>query len=235
MLHQHGQAEGFKIAHTVVVEQTGLDGCTHGGGNALAVKDGADGRRAAKVTGNDLLRIRVQLPHLACDVFVAGAMEAVLADAQFLPPMVGNTVGGSAVGNGGMEAGFKAGNLLHVGVSIPNILHGPQIDGIVGRGKRGNPLHFRQQGIIHRLCAGKITAMDSLVAHRIQIFQISEDTAFLQCVHTEGKARRMIRNMCFSCFFGTIPQLQFIGTLLCANGLDLAAGQNLLLFLRKPV
>ena len=78
--------------------------------------------------------------------------------------------------------------------TLADVLHSIQIDGIIGGGKRGRPLHFPNQSIVHKTGAGKVAAVNGLIAPRRNIV----NTIFLQNRKAQGESCAVVGNKGFS-------------------------------------
>ena len=101
---------GVQIAAAGAHHQAGQRGHAHGGIDDLALIDCSDGRTVAQMAGdqlqalNGLLQI---LGSLVSHVLVAGAVEAVAADAVLLVVLIGDGVHISLRGHGAVESGIE--------------------------------------------------------------------------------------------------------------------------------
>ncbi len=83
---------GVKVAAAGAHHQTGQRGHTHRGINDAALIDSGDGGAVAQMAGDQLQalnRLLKELSGTVADILVAGAVEAVAADAVLLIVLIG--------------------------------------------------------------------------------------------------------------------------------------------------
>ena len=101
---------GVQVAAAGAHHQAGQRGHAHRGINDLALIDSGDGGTIAQMAGDQLQalnRLLKELGSAVADILVAGAVEAVAADAVLLIVLIGDGVHISLRGHGGVESRVK--------------------------------------------------------------------------------------------------------------------------------
>ena len=109
---------GVQVAAAGAHHQAGQRGHAHGGIHHAALVHSGDGRAVAQVAGDQLQAVDGLLQvlgSLVADVLVAGAVEAVAADAVPGVVLVGDGVHIGLRGHGAVEGGIKDSHLGHLG------------------------------------------------------------------------------------------------------------------------
>ena len=182
LVHDELDDAGVEIAAAGAHGQTDQRREAHGGVDALAVVDGADGGAVAHVAGDELELfdgLAHQLGAAGGDIAVGGAVEAVAADAVVLVVLVGDGVHERLAGHGLVERGVEHGNHGHVAHDVAAGLDAGDVGGVV-QGREGDArLNGGHNAVVdlHGFCE-LLTAVDDAVADGVDLLHGADNTVF---------------------------------------------------------
>ena len=171
--HHGGVKRAAAGAHHQAVQR----GDAHAGVHALAVHAGGQGGAVAQVADDDLVALGQvqQLLAAGCDVAVAGAVEAVLADVQIGVILIGNGIAERLGGHGLVEGGVEHGHLGHVRQHLLAGADAHQVGGVVQRAQGDVFLDGGDAGFVDQAGGGELlAAVQHAVAHRADLLQIAD-------------------------------------------------------------
>ncbi len=151
LLHDGDQDAGIHVAAAGAHDDAFQRGQAHAGVHALAPVHGRDGGAVAQVAGHDLQPLdglAQQGGRAVGHVAVAGAVEAVAAQAELLAEVVGQAVGEGVVGHAVVEGGVEHGDVGHLGEHLAGGLDAHGVGRVVQGGVEGQLLDLLQDGVV---------------------------------------------------------------------------------------
>ena len=174
---EHGV--GVDVAHAGAHDHALERGEAHGGIDALAVLDRADGTAGAEVAGDDLRVVQVYPAEggtLAGDELVGSAVGAVAADAEFLVVLVGQGIHVGLLRHGLVEGGVEGHDLRNGRKDMLDRFDAEEVGRVVQRGEVAAEGDLFDDIVIDEGAAGEeIAALDDAVADGVDVFEGLED------------------------------------------------------------
>jgi len=172
---------GVQVAAAGTHHQAGQRGHAHGGINDLALIDSGDGGAVAQMAGDELQALNgllEVLSSLVSNVLVAGAVEAVAADAVLLIVLIGDGVHISLRGHGAVESGVEDSDHRDVAEDLAGCLDAEDACGVVQR-SQGAQLADGVDDLVGDQAAGLelLTAVDDAVADGADLADIVDALA----------------------------------------------------------
>ena len=120
------------------------------------------------------------------DVFVAGAVEAVAANAVLISQVVRNSVAPGVLGHGRVERGIEHGNLRQVWPGVEGGAHTLHVRGVVQRRERGQCINLVDHLLVEQHGVGELLGtLHHAVADSLQ-FAAVQNVFKLVSHHVQG-------------------------------------------------